>query len=153
MPSISAIPLSTVSQNGRPSDITNDETRQALRHACLVGGGAPVFGFGPEQIGNKSIRSGTAMALFIANHHPIRIQILGRWLSDAFLRYIRFQVLEWTASMSADIANLPAYIDVREIRSKVLSDNFAIGITNNPDTFFFSGQSPDDAMLHLHLHH
>jgi hypothetical protein len=40
------------------------------------------------------------MALFLANESILKIMILGRWSSDAFLVYIRPQVLEWTATMS-----------------------------------------------------
>lgn len=55
-------------------------------------------------LGTRSIRSGAAMALFLHNHHPERIKILGRWSSDAFLIYIRPQVIEWTNLMATDMA-------------------------------------------------
>ena len=62
-------------------------------------------GINVEKIGSRSIRSGAAMALFIKDHHPERIKILGRWSSDAFLVYIRPQVLEWTNLMSRDMVS------------------------------------------------
>jgi hypothetical protein len=52
------------------------------------------------------------MALFLMDHHPHKIMILGRWSSDAFLVYIRPQVLEWTNNMSSDMIRFNSFIDV-----------------------------------------
>ena len=57
-----------------------------------------------EKLGTRSIRSGAAMALFMKNTDTERIKILGRWSSDAFLVYIRPQILEWTNLMAAQMA-------------------------------------------------
>ena len=43
------------------------------------------------------------MALFLAKASVLKIMILGRWSSAAFLRYIRPQVMEWTAGMSTQM--------------------------------------------------
>jgi hypothetical protein len=51
------------------------------------------------------------MALFLANHSTAKIMLLGRWLSDAFLAYIRPQVLEWTNNMSLDMIHLESFLD------------------------------------------
>jgi hypothetical protein len=58
------------------------------------------------QIGNKSIRSGCAMALFINNTSVTMIMMAGCWSSDAFLAYIRPQVLEWSGNLSARLIAL-----------------------------------------------
>lgn len=58
------------------------------------------FGYTYTTIGTHSIRSGAAMALFLADEHPHKIMLLGRWSSDAFLVYLRPQVQEWTSGMS-----------------------------------------------------
>ena len=52
------------------------------------------------------------MSLFLAGHSPSKIMILGRWLSDAFLDYIRPQVLEWTNNMSTDMINFDSFWDL-----------------------------------------
>lgn len=67
------------------------------------------FGYQDKQIGTHSIRSGAAMALFMADEHPSRIMILGRWSSDAYLLYIRPQVQEWTATMSKSMLTFDDY--------------------------------------------
>jgi hypothetical protein len=76
-------------------------------------GGKMTFGFHPHEIGNRSIRSGAAMALFLKDHSTAKIMILGRWSSDAFLVYIRPQVLEWTNNMSRDMVSFDSFLDVR----------------------------------------
>lgn len=100
------------SKNGRQTQITDSQVIQSLRTSCKVNGGRERYGFGPEEIGSRSIRSGAAMSLFIANHSTERIKILGRWRSDAFLAYIRPQVLEWTNLMARDMASKKDFIDL-----------------------------------------
>jgi hypothetical protein len=75
--------------------ITSDYIQDRLRHTCKTFGGEATFGLDPHKIGNKSIRSGAEMALFLQNTSSHRIMILGRWDSEAFLVYIRPKVLEW----------------------------------------------------------
>jgi hypothetical protein len=54
-----------------------------------------------KDIGLHSIRSSAAMAMYL-NHVPVyTIMLLGRWSSDAFLRYIRKQVEQFSAGVSA----------------------------------------------------
>jgi hypothetical protein len=71
--------------------------------ACTTLGGKRVFGFDRTEIGTKSVRSGAAMGLFLANHLTERIMLMGRWLSQAFLVCIRPQVIEWKNNMSQDM--------------------------------------------------
>jgi hypothetical protein len=73
-------------------------------------GGKRTFGFHPHEIGNRSIRSGATMALFLKDHSTAKIMILGRWSSNAFLVYI--QVLEWTNNMSRDMVSFNSFLDV-----------------------------------------
>ena len=79
--------------------ITQNNTRILLRTTAQILGKDKV-GYLPEDIGTHSLRSGAAMALFLANESVHKIMILGRWSSDAFLAYIRPQVMEWTSGMS-----------------------------------------------------
>ena len=91
--------------------LTIDHIRSLLRRICLLFGGRTAFGFDPHEIGTRSIRSGAAMSLFLNNHSPSRIMLLGRWSSDAFLVYLRPQVLEWTHSMSSDMVRFDQFWD------------------------------------------
>jgi hypothetical protein len=100
------------SPSGKTTFVNSTFTRALLRYTCKIHGGKPAFGFSPDEIGNRSLRSGAAMALFLKNHSTAKIMILGRWSSDAFLVYIRPQVLEWTNNMSKDMINFDSFLDV-----------------------------------------
>jgi hypothetical protein len=51
------------------------------------------------------------MLLFLMDHSPAKIMILACWSSDAFLVYIRPQVLKWTHNMSWDMIHLDSFFD------------------------------------------
>jgi hypothetical protein len=93
-----------------PTHINSDYTLHLLRSTCAMFGGKMTFGFHPHEIGNRSICSGAAMALFLKDHSTAKIMILGRWSSNAFLVYI--QVLEWTNNMSRDMVSFNSFLDV-----------------------------------------
>lgn len=79
--------------------ISQEAVNHILRLTCRLKPDL-YFGYRPSDIGTHSVRIGAAMALFLADEHPYRIMLLGRWSSDAFLIYIRPRVQEWTSSMS-----------------------------------------------------
>ena len=92
--------------------VTSNFTPTFLRNTCQHFGAKETFGFDPSEIGNRSLRSGAAMALFLMNHSTAKIMILGRWSSDAFLVYIQPKVLEWTNCMSQDMISFSSFLDV-----------------------------------------
>lgn len=63
--------------------------------------GPDVLGFSADQIGLHSARSGAAMAMYLAGVPVFTIMLLGRWSSEAFLRYIRKQVKEFSRGISS----------------------------------------------------
>ena len=80
------------------------------------------------------------MSLFLADHTPAKIMILGRWLSDAFLDYIRPQVLEWTNNMSSDMINFDSFWDLTSsstVMDRIIREpiNGRDSLSNTP-TFF-----------------
>jgi hypothetical protein len=115
-------PINSVMVKNEVLQITGSFLRDQLRKTCRAMGGKAIVGFDPQEIGTKSIRSGAAMALFLMNHSVHRIMILGRWSSDAFLVYIRPQVLEWTNNMSKDMIFLDAFFHVTE-PTKISNDD------------------------------
>jgi hypothetical protein len=104
--------VNTIRLGSKTLLIANSFTKKSLRTTCRIFGGKATFGFDPHEIGNKSVRSGAAMALFLADVSTAKIMILGRWSSDAFLAYIRPQVLEWTNDMSLDMTRLDSFLDL-----------------------------------------
>jgi hypothetical protein len=83
-----------------------------IRLNCEVNGLVKGYGCAPNDLGTRSIRSGAAMGLFLMDHSVEKIMILGQWSSDAFMAYIRPQVLEWTNIMSRDLALAGNYRDL-----------------------------------------
>ena len=74
----------------------------ALRDA-VVSIGEDALGFKKEQVGTHSIRSGSAMAMYLGEFPVYTIVLIGRWSSDAFLRYIRKQVEQFSHNISCRI--------------------------------------------------
>jgi hypothetical protein len=56
--------------------------------------GPEKLGFTSSEVGTHSNRSGGAMGMFLAGTPIYTIMLMGRWSSDAFMRYIQKQVLQ-----------------------------------------------------------
>lgn len=66
-------------------------------------------GIPPSRIQAYSLRSGGATALLCANVSTEKIQLLGRWKSDAMFRYLRTQAAASTESLSTHMLQHGAY--------------------------------------------
>jgi hypothetical protein len=137
--------INTVFLATRTSFITSDALRRFMRATCSLLGGEKTFGFNANDIGTKSLRSGAAMSLFLTDHSVHKIMILGRWSSDAFLVYIRPQVLEWTDNMSHDMIRHNSFFDATDSRRTTKSDPRTRERTFNADKSFVP--------VRLQLHH
>ena len=62
--------------------------------------GEAKLGFKTDDIGTHSIRSGAAMQMFLGECPVYVIMMIGRWSSDAFLKYIRKQVEQFSHNVS-----------------------------------------------------
>lgn len=80
--------------------MTSKEITNALRDGVTVFGNAKLR-IAPEEIGTHSLRSGAAMAMYLGGVPVFAIQIIGRWSSDTFMKYIRKQIEEFTFDVSA----------------------------------------------------
>jgi hypothetical protein len=78
---------------------TGAELLKRLRFAT-ASIGPNTLGFTAKDIGLHSARSGAAMAMYLAHIPVFTIMLLGRWSSNAFLRYIRKQVKEFSNGIS-----------------------------------------------------
>lgn len=93
-------PVCAVVVDGKLCQIPSSTMLRALRRAVDVLG-KDRLGYTSDEIGTHSIRSGAAMAMYLDNTPVFTIMILGRWSSDAFLRYIRKQIQEFSDGVSA----------------------------------------------------
>lgn len=69
-------------------------------------------GFSISQIGCHSLRSGSAMAMYLAHVPDTTIQLIGRWKSAAFMRYIREQVDCFTSNISAQMISTDSFFTI-----------------------------------------
>ena len=89
-----------VDELGNSYQITGPQLLKQLRRATTAIGHESL-GFHACDIGLHSARSGAAMAMYLAGVPVYTIMLLGRWSSDAFLRYIRKQVKEFSKGVSS----------------------------------------------------
>jgi hypothetical protein len=74
------------------------------------------LGFKSSEVGTHSNRSGGAMGMFLAGTPIYTIMLMGRWSSDAFMRYIRKQVLQLSHGISSrmltynEFYTVPAFV-------------------------------------------
>ena len=90
---------SFLSPDGKVTCINSSQALPRLRAVVELIGEASL-GFGKNDIGLHSIRSGGAMAMFLSGVATIIIMRIGRWSSEAFLEYIREQVEQFTQGVS-----------------------------------------------------
>ena len=91
--------VSTVLKEGQLTHITSKMMIEALRDAA-ESFGLEKLNIAKEDIGTHSIRSGAAMAMYLDEVSVFSIMMIGRWQSDAFLRYIRKQVEQFSHNVS-----------------------------------------------------
>jgi hypothetical protein len=82
-----------------------------IRHAVSTLG-HHVLGFHPEEVGTHSNRSGGAMGMFLSETPVYTIMLIGRWSSDAFMRYIRKQVLSLSHGIAAKMLTYEQFYTV-----------------------------------------
>ena len=102
----------------------------ALRDA-VVAIGEDVLGFKKEQIRTHSIRSGAAMAIYLGECPVYTIMLIGRWSSDAFLRYIRKQVEQFSHNVLKRMLRFLFHRHIPDLEPTVL--RIDIRQQNHPD--------------------
>jgi hypothetical protein len=84
---------------------------EKLRAAAMAIG-PDKLGYSWKDIGTHSLRSGAAMAMYLSDTPVFTIMLIGRWSSDAFLRYIRRQVQEFSKGVSHGMIRDEAFFHV-----------------------------------------
>eukprot|EP00978_Attheya_sp_CCMP212_P028823 scaffold100578_cov46-Attheya_sp.AAC.1 len=89
-------------------------------------------------IGTHSIRSAAAMAMYLAGVPVFTIMLIGRWSSDAFLRYVRRQVQEFSSGVSRKMILAPDYFTIPDAgpedpRTRGNTHNFTARLNNGLD--------------------
>ncbi len=84
-----------------------------LIHDGVVAIGETKLGTNQSKIGSKSIRSGAAMAMYLAGTPVFLIMLVRRWSSTAFLKYIRKQVQEFLHRISSKMIEIQSFRHVQ----------------------------------------
>ncbi len=79
--------------------ISSKEVLKQLRDAAAAVGERRL-GFTVDRIGTHSIRAGAAMVMFLAGVPCETIQLIGRWRSRTFMKYLRIQVTASTPGVT-----------------------------------------------------
>ncbi len=103
-------------EKGTIFPITSTSIRNQIRNTVKIIG-PKNLGFGPDEVGTHSIRSGGAMALHLADVSPLTIMMIGRWRSEAFLLYIRKQVQKFSEGLSDRMLQTEDYFTTPDYRN------------------------------------
>ena len=106
-------PINTYLPSGatKPAMIHSSDILTRLRLAVdLIG--AATLGYTSAEVGLHSLRSGAAMSMYLQGIPVYVIMLLGRWSSDAFLRYIRRNVQEFSSGVSQKMIACPLFFTV-----------------------------------------
>ena len=104
--------VNAFSAGKKVSFIKRDEMLRHLRHTVDNMSG---LGFSGKDVGTHSIRSSLAKPLYLAKRPVTTIMLLGRWSSDAFLLYIRRQIQEFSAGVSADMVSNEEFYTIPDL--------------------------------------
>jgi hypothetical protein len=75
----------------------------------VVGIGEAKLGIKRWEVGTHSIRSGAAMAMYLAGVPIFSIMLIGQWSSTVFLNYIRRQVQEFSHGISSKMIEIQSF--------------------------------------------
>ena len=133
--------------------IKSKQILESLRWACEELG-PDRLGYTHDEIGCHSIRSGAAIAMYLMGIKPFTIMLQGRWCSDAFLRYIRKQVKEFSKGVSSAMVSSEVYAFYTVPDCMVRFGDEDPRTPNNPQslTSSFNGSSALSAFTRHHIY-
>jgi len=115
-------PVCTVWRHDRREQVTSRQVITSLRAACATIGSAHL-GFEPDEIGTHSLRSGAAMEMYLAGVPVYTIMLIGRWSSDAFLRYIRKQVEQFSKDVAQRMLTHRSFRTIPDLATRYVSND------------------------------
>jgi len=109
-----------------PSSMILSRIRLAVRTI-----GKEKLGFSERDVGTHSNRSGGAMGMYLASTPVYTIMLLGRWSSDAFMRYIRKQVLDMSHGVSAKMITYEEFYTIPDFVHQAADGDLRTRNNNN----------------------
>jgi hypothetical protein len=96
--------------------------------------------FTVDEVGTHSNRSGGAMGMYLTGTPVYTIMLMGRWSSDAFMRYIRKQVLDMSHGISSKMITYEEFYTIPDCVHNAADGDLRICNKNNlATTSSFSG--------------
>jgi hypothetical protein len=115
-------PISAIMINNRITHVTSQDVINALQDA-VVAIGEHQLGINKEGIGTHLIRSGAAMAMYLGECAVYTIMLIGRWLSNAFLQYIRKQVMEFSQNVAKKMLTYQNFCHIPNTHRRIPRDD------------------------------
>ena len=112
------IKVSAVWKNYQIEHITSKEINKVLEEG-VASIGYEVLGIRQGELGSYSVRLGVAMAMYLGECPVYSIMMIGRWSSDAFLRYIQKQVEQFSHNISRRMLQFQFFRHIPEHNSRV----------------------------------
>jgi hypothetical protein len=129
-------PVSAVLRHNKINHITSNDIVQALRDSLKTYGEARLR-INIDEIGTHSIRSGAAMAMYLGGVPVFAIQMIGRWSSDSFMKYIRKQIEEFTYDVSQKMLTMQHF---RHVPNNI-PNNITTNATTPPQRTEYGGSA------------
>jgi len=95
-------------RDGKRGELTSGEALVMLRNFVRTID-FEALGLHPDDVGLHSLRASAAMVMYLNGVPVYTIMLLGRWSSDAFLRYIRKQIEEFGHDVSRKMIQNPRF--------------------------------------------
>jgi hypothetical protein len=115
-------PVSLARHSNITISITSEMVANLLKDG-VVAIGEMKLGIQRHEIGTHSIRSGAAMAMYLAGVPVFSIMLIGRWSSLAFLKYIRKQVQEFSFGISSKMIEVQSFKHINTTKSTETRDS------------------------------
>jgi hypothetical protein len=114
-------PVSTIQHHCQLKQITSRHIITALRAAC-ASIRSTKLGFEPSEIGTHLLQLRAVMEMYLAGVPVYTIMLIGRWSSDAFLRYIQKQVEQFSEHISKQMIQVWSFRTIPDIAQHVVSN-------------------------------
>jgi hypothetical protein len=125
-------PISAVLSGSRITHVTGKQVANVLKDTVRAIG-ENVLNIKADEVGTHSLRSGAAMAMFLGGLPVYLIMLMGRWSSDAFLRYIRKQVEQFSHNVSSKMIETMFHRYIPTLATTTAVSNREPRQRNNPN--------------------
>ncbi len=115
-------PISAIVINDRITHVTLQNVIDALQDA-VVAIGEHWLGITKKKIGTNLIKLGAAMAMYLGECAIFTIMLISRWSSNAFLRYICKQVMEFSQILARKMLTCREFHHISGIHHRIPRDD------------------------------